>query len=216
MKILLSFFILGFSFGFGPCLASCGPILIPYVAANKKTLPGSIRTYILFSLGRISVYMLLALSIFFLGQFLTDRFLGNISRYVFIFGGILILIMGLLTALRMRLEYRPCQFLQRHLLQQDKKSIFVLGAIIGLVPCAPLLALVSYIGLVSKSWYNGLLYSFIFALGTFISPLLVLTALSGYLSRFFIDKRAIYARIFSFICGLIIVFLGLQMLRKGL
>ena len=215
MKIIFSLFILGFSFGFGPCLASCGPILIPYVAANKKTLFNSLWVYVLFSSARILVYLVLALLIFSAGRFLTEKFLRDFSRYVFLLGGIFIMIIGLLTALGARMEYKSCQFLRRQLLERDKKSIFTLGLIIGLLPCAPLLALLSYIGLVSQSWYNSLFYSFVFGLGTFISPLLILVLLTGYLSNLFRYKKEIYERIFSALCGLIIVFLGLQLLKRA-
>jgi len=125
------------------------------------------------------------------------------------------MIIGLLTALGARMEYKSCQFLRRQLLERDKKSIFTLGLIIGLLPCAPLLALLSYIGLVSKSWYNSLFYSFAFGLGTFTSPLLILILLTGYLSNLFRYKKEIYERIFGALCGLIIVFLGLQLLKRA-
>lgn len=213
MKIILSLFVLGFSFGFGPCLASCGPILIPYVAANKKTVINSLWVYILFSSGRIFVYLVLAVLVFFLGKFLTEKYLSDVSRYVLLLGGIFIIIIGLLTALGARLEYKSCRFLKRHLLEKDKKSTFTLGLIIGLLPCAPLLALFSYVALVSRSWYSSLLYSFVFGLGTFVSPLIFLTLLSGLLGKRFEGKK--YYQIFSSICGLIIVFLGLQLVRKA-
>ena len=214
-KIIISLFLLGLSFGFGPCLASCGPILIPYVAANKKTAIKSLGVYILFSSGRIFVYLVLSVLVFFLGKFLTEKYLSDVSRYVLLLGGIFIIIIGLLTALGARLEYKSCWFLKRHLLEKDKKSTFTLGLIIGLLPCAPLLVLFSYIALVSRSWYSSLLYSFVFGLGTFISPLLILILLTGYLSSFLKNNKEIYERVFTLVCGLIIVFLGLQLVRKA-
>ena len=215
MKILLSLFLLGLSFGSGPCLASCGPILIPYVAANKKNVLNSLRAYVLFSLGRIFVYLALGMLIFLLGRILTERLLSDISGYVLFVGGAFVVLIGLLTAFGRKIEYKPCQFLKKHLLQQDGKSIFTFGLIVGLLPCAPLLALFSYTGLISKNWFNSLLYSFVFGAGTFISPLLPLVLLTGYFSHFFKHNREVYERIFGVVCGLIIFFFGLQLLRKA-
>jgi thiol:disulfide interchange protein DsbD len=108
-----------------------------------------------------------------------------------------------------------CQFLHRNLLEQDKKSIFAIGLIMGLLPCVPLLTLLSYIGLISKSWQDSILYSLTFGLGTALSPLILLVVLSGAISRLFTGKKQLYSQIFRLLCGLIIIFLGLQLIRRA-
>ena len=107
-----------------------------------------------------------------------------------------------------------CAVLCRRFLEKDKKSIIIFGLIIGLIPCAPLLAAFSYMGLISKDWFTSLTYSFFFGLGTLISPLLVLAGLAGVIPRILADKQAVYGRIFNFICGGILVLLGLQLIRR--
>ena len=214
IKIMVSLFVSGLLFGSGPCLASCGPILISYVAGTKKNILKSLITYILFSLARIFVYLILSFLIFFLGRFALQSLLGDFYKYVVILGGIFIILVGLLMALGRRLEFGFWQFLQKRLLERDKKSIIILGLVIGLLPCAPLLAILSYVGLVSKNWLQTLLYSFSFGIGTFVSPLVFLVILASLLPKFLIKKKGIYIQIFNFICGLIIIFFGIQLIKR--
>jgi len=211
-KIILNLFLAGLLFGSGPCLASCGPILISYIAATKKNIFKGLLTYILFSLARISVYLLLALLIFFLGKFTLERLSGDYSKYIFIIGGSFIVLVGLLTALGKSLEIKPLKFLHKNILEHDKKSILIIGLVIGLIPCAPLLGIIAYVGLVSKSWAQSLIYGFSFGLGTFMSPLILLAILAGIIPQWLQDKQYYY--IFRFICGIIIIFLGLELIIK--
>lgn len=158
---------------------------------------------------------MLGLVVFFLGRLTLERWLASFSQYVFVVGGGFVVLVGVLTALGKRLEFKACHFLQQNLVERDKKSIVVIGLLIGLLPCAPLLALFSYVGLISKSWVYSLLYSLVFGIGTFVSPLILLAMFAGFIPRIFSGKNELYYKIFSFICGLIIVFLGLQLIRRA-
>jgi sulfite exporter TauE/SafE len=215
MKALLSLFVLGLSFGFGPCLTSCGPILLPYFAGNRKDIRQSFLGYLVFSISRIFVYLILGILIFSLGSFFAQRILGELARIFFAIGGAFIVLLGLLTAFGFRLERGFCQALHRNLLQRDVKSIVALGLIVGLLPCAPLIALFSYIGLMAGSLGKSILYSLIFGLGTFLSPLLILSLIAGFIPRL-IKGQEIYNRVFSIICGLIIVYLGTGFLNRAI
>ena len=53
MPIVITFFLLGLSFGSGPCLAACGPLLISYIAGTGKKFKDSVVTYLIFSSARI-------------------------------------------------------------------------------------------------------------------------------------------------------------------
>jgi sulfite exporter TauE/SafE len=214
-KIILSLFLTGLLFGSGPCIASCGPFLIAYIAGTKKDIPKSIATYILFSSARIFVYLGLSLAIFFLSRFVIEKILGNLSKYLLILGGGIIVLIGAFLTLGKRWEFNPWQFLYQNILEHDKKSIVAVGLIVGLLPCAPLLAILSYVGLISRTWFSSLVYTLSFGVGTFISPLILLTVLAGLIPRFLGDKKILYYQIFSFICGLTIVFLGIQLIIRA-
>ncbi len=155
---------------------------------------------------------MLSLLFFFLGRVFLEKLLGDFSKYIFILGGSFIIIVGVLVSLGKRLEFRPWQFLQKNIVERDKKSIIIIGLIIGLLPCAPFLAILSYIGLVSKTWVESLWYVLAFGLGTLVSPLVLLTLLAGLISYRLQNKK--YYQIFSFICGSIIIFLGIQLVIK--
>lgn len=212
-KIIISVFLSGVFFGAGPCLASCGPIIISYVAGTKNNITKSLIAYALFSLARISVYVVFSIFIFFLGSFTLERILGNSYEFILMIGGAFILFVGALMFFGKRLEFKAYNSLRRNVIERDKKSIIFFGLITGLLPCAPLLAVLSYIGLVSTAWAHSLLYSLFFGLGTLLSPLILLTILSGLLGQNLSNKK--YYQIFSSICGLIIMFLGLQLIRKA-
>ena len=223
---IFSLFLMGLSFGLGPCMASCGPILISYIAGSKKNILKGLGVYLLFSLSRIAVYLFLALAIFFLGKFIIETWLGRFSKYIFVLAGSFLIMLGILIASGRNLETlfilrqpawlnKSCQFLHKSLLAHDKKSIILMGLIIGILPCGPLLALFGYLGLISKTWIEALIYSFSFGLGTLISPLLILSALAGLIPNFLEGQKVSYYKILSFICGLIIVFLGIQLIIRA-
>ncbi len=209
-KITISLFLLGLSFGAGPCLASCGPLLISYIAGTEKKITKSIGAYFIFSLSRILVYLILGLSIFFFGQAIL---LGSFSRYLFLFAGLFIIIIGLLIAVGKNLNYKLCQKTQDLFLKKDAKTIITFGLLAGVLPCAPLISVVSYIGLMAKHWLNSLVYSLAFGLGTVISPLFLLVVFAGLIPKI-INKPSFY-RVFNLICGLIIIFLGFQLLKRS-
>lgn len=214
-KIIISLFFAGLLFGSGPCIASCGPFLIAYIAGAKKSVAKGALVYVLFSTARILVYVVLALAIFFLNRFAIESLLGSLYKYVLMFGGGFIIIIGLFLAFGKKLEFSPWHFVHKNLLERDKKSIFAVGLIIGLLPCAPLLSVLSYVGLISRTWVSSLLYSLSFGIGTFVSPLILLTILAGIIPRLFIEKKAKYSSVFSFICGIIIIYLGIQLISRA-
>ena len=215
LKIILGMFLSGLLFASGPCLASCGPILISYIAATKKNVYDSIFSYSLFSFARILVYLFLSVSIFFLGQFTTERLLADFSSYIFITAGLFISLMGLLLAMDKKIEIGPLRSFKKYILEKEKKNSLILGIIFGLLPCVPVLVLLSYIGLYSKTWSDSLLYALAFGIGTFLSPLLLLAIFTGMLPQLLKDKREIYCRSLSRIFGLIIFLLGIQLIWRA-
>ncbi len=214
-RLLFNFFFIGLSLGIGPCLASCGPLLISYVAGTQKNILRSVAAYFLFSLSRVSVYALLGLSVFLSGQLASKYIFGNLWRYFFIAAGIFIMGIGLLMAIGKNLDYKLCAKLKKFFLKKDAKTVFIFGLIMGIMPCLPLVSVLSYLGLVSKTWLDSLAYSLFFGLGTIISPLFILVTLSGLIPRILMNKVKLHS-IFNFICGLVIMFLGIRLFIKGL
>jgi sulfite exporter TauE/SafE len=211
----VALFSLGFYFGAGPCLASCGPLLVSYIAGTQKNLFSSSITYGLFSLSRVLSYIIFGSIVFFLGQAAAQYSFGHLTKYLFIFAGIFIIMIGVLICLGRSMENALCKKASSIFLKKDAKTIILFGLISGIVPCAPLVSVVSYIGLISKSLWMNMAYSAAFGLGTIISPLFILALGAGALSRINLRLKEKYYRIFNVICGLVVIFLGVQLLRRA-
>ena len=210
IKAIASSFILGLSFGWGPCLVSCGALILSYIAGTGKNVSKGITTYLLFSVSRIFVYLVLGLAVFFLGRLIFERFF-NLFRLVSISGGVFVISLGALMILGKGANLISCSFLHRHILEKDSKSIIILGLIMGILPCAPLVSMLTYAGLISRNGFENLLYIFSFGLGTIVSPLVILTGLTGLLPKL---RSNSYEKVFNIVCGLIMVILGAQLIIK--
>ncbi|MFH1457903.1 MAG: sulfite exporter TauE/SafE family protein [Candidatus Omnitrophota bacterium] len=216
LNITFSLFLTGLLFGSGPCLATCGPILVSYVVGTCKDIPKGLKDYLLFSLARIFVYLVLVQAVFFLGSFTLQRILGRYAQYLLILGGIFIAWIGVLMMLGKRPEFKFWQRVHKNIAGRDKQNLIGMGLVVGILPCAPLLAVLSYIGLTSKTWAHSLLYGVSFGLGTFLSPLIALVILAGFIPRVLMSRKAVYERVFSLICGFIIFFFGLRLIISAI
>ncbi|MDD4939999.1 MAG: sulfite exporter TauE/SafE family protein [Candidatus Omnitrophica bacterium] len=215
LGISFSLFITGLFFGSGPCAASCGPFLITYAAGMKKGPKAAIGVYLLFSLARIFIYACLGVAVFLLSKFAVEGFLGSAHKYVLAAGGAFIAATGALMALGKTLDFKFCRFLRESILDRDKKTVIAAGVVIGLLPCAPLLSVLSYLGMISQNWFSSLVYSVCFGIGTFISPLILLVVLAGLIPRWLENKSTVYYRAFKRACGCIIVLLGVHLISRA-
>ncbi len=194
-------------------MAACGPLFLTYVAGTGKSVFKSIVTYLLFSVSRIFVYLTLGLLVFFLGGVIFERF-NYLAGYILVGMGAFIILLGILMLLGKNLNSSLCVFLKRNILDKDAKSIIILGALAGLLPCAPLITALSYAGLTAKSSLENLSYTFSFGLGTALSPLVILAGLAGLLPGFLNRLKGFYLKIFNALCGLIMIILGAQLIRR--
>ncbi len=160
----------------------------------------------MFSVSRISVYLILGLLAFFLGRFIFEKF-SELFKYILIAAGAFIILLGILMLLGKDMNSNLCAILQRNMLEKEKKSVIILGMLAGLLPCAPLITVLAYAGLIAKNGFQNLLYTFSFGLGTALSPLIILAALAGLLPVFLKKLKAGYAKVFNVMCGLIMIIL---------
>jgi sulfite exporter TauE/SafE len=212
IKTALSLFFSGFLFGSGPCLASCGPFLISFIAGTNKNIFQAVVFYSLFSLSRIGVYLVLGVLIYFLGSVAQEYFFPG---YVSLFGGIFIALCGLFMILGKKIKLPRMILLNKFFSRCRLENPLLFGLIYGLIPCVPFLSVLSYSALISRNWGQALFYTFCFGLGTFFSPLLAVSAFSGTLQSLLKGSRGKYLKALTVLCGLVIVFLGLQLARKG-
>lgn len=216
ISLFVSFFLLGLSFGAGPCVAGCGPLLISYLAGTRKNVAKSVAYYLLFSLARVTVYLALGAAVFMAGKFIAEGILAAAAKYIFIAGGIFIIVLGILMVIGKKQGGSFCSFLHRKFLHHDKKSVLILGLVTGISPCAPLLAMFSYAALISKNWTEPLFYALAFGVGTTVSPLLLLAVFAGFIPAVGKGWQGALNRIFAIICGVIIIILGMRLLARSI
>jgi sulfite exporter TauE/SafE len=83
------------------------------------------------------------------------------------------------------------------------------------MPCAPLVSILIYAGLIAHNPFENLTYILVFGLGTSLSPLVLLSVLAGFIPRIILNAKEIYVKVFNFICALIMLVLGLQLIRRA-
>ncbi|MFA6379212.1 MAG: sulfite exporter TauE/SafE family protein, partial [Candidatus Omnitrophota bacterium] len=94
------------------------------------------------------------------------------------------------------------------------RNVGLAGFLVGLSPCLPLLGMLNYVVLVSKSPFEAMMYILVFGLGTICSPLVLLIALSGKFAQVLSQNQKI--KIFlQYACGAILMFLGARIMMLG-
>lgn len=198
----------GFVIGAGPCMLICAPILLPYIAGTQKTWQEGLKATLVFGLTRLLVYTFMGGVVGYIGYYLFRLFHTQFwGRFLWSFAGIFVIILGILIVVGRELQNPICRFLQKQALGNSTKSMIMLGLIIGLSPCLPLIAILTEIMFISDRFYQGFLYGFAFGFGTVISPLLLLGALTPLIpSKFIRTQRT--AQIFNFACGVLLIIVG--------
>ncbi|MFA5362567.1 MAG: sulfite exporter TauE/SafE family protein [Candidatus Omnitrophota bacterium] len=210
-RLLSSFFIFGLTLGFGSCLAGCGPLLISYLAGREKNVKNSILAYGIFSLSRLIVYLVLGISVYFLGHLLITRFFDSIARPLYVTGGMIIALIGFFLIIDKNPDPAFCSKARGFLFRKDAGNVIALGVIMGILPCSALLSILAYIALTAKTWVDALMFTLVFGLGTIVSPLFILAACIGLIPQTGAPKRLL-----GVLSGGIVVFAGIQLLLKGI
>ena len=211
--MLLSLFLTGIFLGYGPCLLSCGPLLVSYIAATKENALGGLKTYIIFSLTRMFVYIVFGILAGLLGEWVIHRFFESQALKILFFAfGLFLTVLGILLIIEKFSLGQKCHSLIHHYLgSKDLKNIIIFGLILSFAPCLPLMAVLGYIVLISDHWLKGVLYMSAFGLGTVISPLIVFSMAAGWLAKVLTRHEKAF-RILKVFCGLIIVYLGISLM----
>lgn len=211
----LQLFGIGFGFGFaGPCLLVCTPVLTAYAAGRQATWKQALSDISVFFWGRFLAYLILGY-LAGLSGIILRRFCNlDLIPFVKALGGVLIILLGIYVWLGK--EPFPWSGQCKADTIFSGSSLFMLGFIMGVFPCAPLLALLLEITLVSKTALAGVFYALFFALGTSISGFMVIGGLSGILTwlpaKILKSKRS--NLIFRIICALFLIGLGVNLIFR--
>lgn len=208
-RLLLSLFLTGFFLGAGPCLLSCGPLLVSYIVATKNSPLGGLKTYLVFSLTRLVVYLLFGVLAGIFGQEILYRFFDStFLKVIFYIFGIFVVILGLLLLVE-KFPHSSCcaRFNKFFFSGKDWKNIVLFGLIVSFAPCLPLAVVIGYIVLLADHWLKGFLMMASFGLGTILSPMIIFSLGAGRLSEVLKKHENIFSLIKA-VCGLILALLG--------
>lgn len=201
-------FLSGIILGSGPCLVSCAPFLIFYTAAHKPGLKRSLYSYGVFSLGRLVSYILWGLICVLGAAYLQSETVSQYTNNIYLVLGVFIVVLGVATCLGVReLFGKTCAIVN----QGNIRNVGVAGLLVGFAPCLPLIGILNYVVLIAKNPMDAMLYLFVFGLGTILSPLVLLAALSGKFSQMISRSQKIKV-IFQYACGAILILLGARII----
>jgi len=212
-RVLLILFVSGFSFGPSLCMASCGPAILSYVAGTRKSVLKSTLLYLSFSFTRMIIYVIFCLIAYFINVAAVEKQTLVISRFMLAFGGIFMVLLGIIMITGRLNELKIGRVFSFKPADDYIKTGFFMGLILGSLPCVPLFTIMFYIAIVSESALNALFYSLTFGLGTLLSPLLFLSAGAGFLPKLLRNNKW-YPKVISTVCGVIMVFLGVELMWR--
>ncbi len=212
-KVIWSLFLTGIFLGFGPCLLSCGPMLLAYIGGAKQSGLQGLKTYLVFSLSKIFIYACMGVLAGFFGEKIIHVFQAGIYlKSLFVVFGLFLLFVGFSIFAKKQTMFGKCSSFLRYFTEPGQmKNSAILGIFAALAPCLPLTAILGYIALISDRIYKGIIYMSAFGLGTVISPLILLSFGAGWAVGFF-KRNELANRIIRFVSVFLLCFLGLNLI----
>lgn len=202
----LKLFIAGFTMGWGPCLAYTAPLLLPYIGATKRNWKDGLRVGLVFSIGRLLALAILGGLATVIFSFINRFFPPQKSGWLYLIVAFFMIIMGILIILGKGFKVH----IGKSILDKGDKSMFLFGFLMGIAPCVPYVAILTYIACVAEnSILVGVLYAVLFAIGTAIAPVALGTLMGIIPAKLF--RSAKWLKVFQVICGVVLILFGLQL-----
>jgi len=213
MSIAVELFTAGLVLGASQCVISCVPMLVLYVAGTREGWKEGLKATLIFSFSRLFAYVLLGLVAGFSGMFLADLLQNpEFGSYLWISAGAFLSLLGVLVILGKEPRFYLCRALSQHTVSDSTKSMALLGFIVGVAPCAPLLGILTYIAFSVESPLVGAFYALCFGVGTaIITPIVILGVLASVVPRL-LFKSPKLLDIFRRACGLLLLFFGARLI----
>lgn len=208
-------FLTGLALGTSQCALTCSPMLGLYVVGSSKSWGDGLKATLIFSLSRLLSYLFLGFVAGISSVFITDIFPSySFSFYVWILAGSFLSLLGALIILGKEPHLKLCHLLKRHMIDGSTKSMALLGFIIGFAPCAPLLALLSYIALAAKGPLLGAFYGLCFGIGpAVITPIVITGVLASVVPSAVFKTPRIY-QFFRQMCGVLLLVYGIKLITQ--
>jgi len=211
-KEIIKIFIFGITLGFGPCLVSCLPVLLPYITARETDWKTGLKLTVIFSIARILSYSILAIIAVTTFRIISKN-IEDKQVFLNIITGVFIIIIGILYSVGKDFSLPVYKIFYKNIILNSKLSMFILGLFIGFSPCGPLLGMLTYIAAISKDIFSGFCYGLIFGIGTFFSPIIPSGALAGLFSEN-IKRLPFINKVIKILSAFILIFYGLQLIIR--
>ncbi len=200
----------GFTMGWGPCLAYTAPLLLPYIGGTKASWRAGLRVGLMFSLGRLISLVILGALATVAFKTINRFFPPTRSGYLHLVTALLMVTLGVLILLDKGFRIPIGGAWRKRMLDRGDESMLFLGFLVGLSPCAPLVAVLTYIACTAGNLASGALYALSFGIGTAFSAIAV-SALTGlFPERIFRGRRP--RRVFQIVCGAVLILFGAQLI----
>lgn len=206
-----SLFIIGLSYGATACMFSCMPFLAPLLLSNSKNFKESFRIVFPFSLGRIFTYMIIAIvassSSVFIKSILNDNEIFQVILGLFtIFIGLVVLFGALKNKSNCKSGFHTDASKSKGIF-----SLFIIGALVSLNPCAPILTLIalsSTTAIVSSAAFYGVS----FGLGAVLVPFIFYTFFVGNIFRGIVEQFKSYTKHIQVFASFLLIFVGVMVI----
>ena len=205
----LKLFVGGITMGSGACLTYVAPLLLPYIGGTAKSWRAGLRISLIFSLGR-------ALAVAILGGLATVAFSSinqffppQVSGYIYLVCAAIMVTGGTFVILGKGFRVPLSRFVNRNVLNARPLNMLLLGFLMGISPCVPLVSVLTYIACVAENAPLGILYALCFAIGAAIAPVVLGTSAGAIPQKLLSSPKVL--RAFQFACGLTLVFFGAQL-----
>ena len=172
---------------------------------------GGLRVGLVFSIGRLLALAALGGLATIAFSFINQFFPPQKSGWLYLISAGFMITTGSLIILGKGFKIG----LGKSILDKGTTSMLLFGFLMGIAPCVPYVAILTYIACVAENTVlAGILYAAVFAVGTAIAPI-VLGTLMGIIPRK-LFKSAKWLRAFQVICGVMLILFGLQLIHNVL
>lgn len=202
-----SLFILGLSYGTTACMLSCMPFLTP-ILTRSSTTTAALKTVSAFSAGRVVSYTMLALLAFYFGALIKQFFHNN--TLISFFLGFATLSLGLVMIKQSFSTQKKCKSSK---IDIKDKNVFVVGLLMALNPCLPLLTLIT-LSAAASSYLSAVSFGVLFGIGAVAFSFLfygffLSTLIGGLLKEF---KK--YAKAIEILSATFLIILGILIINQ--
>ncbi len=186
---------------------SCMPFLAPLLLSNSKNMKEAIKVVLPFSLGRIFTYTLIA--IIALSSSVLIKAILNDNTLFQIILGFFTLVMGLFILIRLMKNHKTsCEGSSNVIKPKGVVGLFMIGAMVSLSPCAPILTLIT-LAANSSALGNAMLFGIFFGLGAVLVPFVFYTFFVSNIIRGLLEQFRGYVKYVEFFAAFLLIGVGM-------